>query len=158
MSEELKALECVVKELAKVQEGFKKKAEKDRTKVKECFIMIRGEKCYTEREINDWIEADYLTAAQANHYIDMLEKKQAAAGQVDSKTLNERVVEMLEGTLNNYRYEIQDIKYKAEQEEKKQERWKIAQAQGCTYAEWLNQEEVSRQSEEYEAINGKGRR
>lgn len=152
MSEEIKALECVVKELTKVQDTYKKKAEKDRAKVKECFITIRGEKCYTEKEINDWIEADYISAAQANHYIEMLEKKQTAAGQVDSKTLSERVVEMLEGTLDSYRYEICDIKYKADQEEKKQERWKIAQAQGCTYAEWLNQEEVSRQSAEYEFL------
>jgi len=42
-----------------------------------------------------------------------------------------------------------------EQEQKKQERWEIAQKQGCSYAQWLELEEISRQSEEYERLLGK---
>lgn len=36
----------------------------------------------------------------------------------------------------------------------KEERWKIAQAQGCSYKEFLELEELSRRSEEYEKLMG----
>lgn len=57
---------------------------------------------------------------------------------------------MLKNTITNYAEEIKEVKYTIEQEEKRRERWEIAQKQGCSYAEWLEQEEISRQSEEYE--------
>lgn len=41
---------------------------------------------------------------------------------------------------------------------KKQERWEIAKAQGCSYAKFLELEEISRQSEEYERLNRKERK
>lgn len=51
---------------------------------------------------------------------------------------------------NNIFLEIQDIKNREEQKRKREERWEIAQAQGCSYAEWLNQEELSQKSIEFE--------
>lgn len=61
---------------------------------------------------------------------------------------------MISNMLNNLSYELLDLKRKAEEDQKREERWKIAQAQGCSYQEWLDQEEVTRQSEEYERLMG----
>lgn len=36
----------------------------------------------------------------------------------------------------------------------KEERWKTAQSQGCSYKEFLELEEVNRQSQEYEKLMG----
>lgn len=69
-------------------------------------------------------------------------------------TKSERVCRILDSTIDNLTLEIRDIKIKEEQELKKQERWEIAQAQGCSYKEFLELEEISRQSEEYEKIMG----
>lgn len=64
------------------------------------------------------------------------------------------VCKILDNTIDNLTLEIRDIKIKEEQEQKKQERWEIAQAQGLSYKEFLELEEVSRQSEEYEKLMG----
>ena len=69
-------------------------------------------------------------------------------------TKSERVCKILENSISNLAYEIHDIEYKQEQEQKKKERWEIAQAQGCSYQEFLELEEVSRQSEDYEKLMG----
>lgn len=79
-----------------------------------------------------------------------LNKKKAMAEEIDTLTESERVCKILDNTINNLELEIQDIKVRLDQEQKKQERWKIAQAQGCTYSEFLELEEISRLSEEYE--------
>ena len=50
--------------------------------------------------------------------------------------------------------EIHDIKVKQKREAEQEERWKIAQAQGCSYKEFLELEELSRRSEEYEKLMG----
>lgn len=118
------------------------------------FVVIQGEKCYTESDINEWIEADYISAAQADEYIEKLEIKQNLAGQKGAFTKSERICRILDNIIMNVAVEIRDIKYKKEQEKKRKEWWEIAQAQGCSYQEWLNQEEVSRRSEEYEILMG----
>lgn len=153
-NEELKALETVRDEIAKIKAKYQKKAEKEREKVNDVFVTVCGEKCYTEAEINDWYGTDYITASQADRYIEKLNKKKSAAGQKGTLTKSERVYRVFANIINNLTAEIQDIKIKQEQEQKKQERWEIAQAQGCSYKEFLEIEEVSRQSEEYERLMG----
>lgn len=151
MNHEMKALETVINELEKVLVKYQTKAEKERAKVNDVYVTICGDKCYTEDEINTYIEADYISAAQADKYIEKLEKKQAQAGQEGGKlTKSELVCKILDNTIGNYASEVRELKHREEQEQKRQERWEIAKAQGCTYQEWLNQEEVSRLSEEYE--------
>lgn len=150
MSEELKALQTVADELAKIHGKYIGKATKEREKVLNVYVTICGEKCYTEQEINEWIEGDYITAAQADKYIEKLEAKQKKAGEFDGRTGSERVCDILRNLRNNISLEIQDIKNREEQKRKREERWEIAQAQGCSYAEWLNQEELSQKSIEYE--------
>lgn len=151
---ELTALQTVRDEYRKIIEKYKKKAVKEREKVNDVYVMVCGEKCYTESEINDWYASDYITCEQSDKYIEKLKKKKATAGQTDTLTKSERVCRILDNTIANLTLEIRDIKIKEEQEQKKQERWEIAQAQGCSYKEFLELEEVSRQSEEYEKLMG----
>lgn len=153
-NEELKALETVREEFIKIKVRYQKKATKEREKVNDVFVTVCGEKCYTEAEINEWYASDYITCNQADKYIEKLEKKKSTAGQKGTLTKSERVCNVLENITNNLTLEIRDIKFKQEQEQKKQERWEIAQAQGCSYKEFLELEEVSRQSEEYEKLMG----
>lgn len=116
--------------------------------------MVCGEKCYTESEVNDWYASDYITCKQADKYIEKLNKKKATAGQTDALTKSERVCKIIDSIIDNVTLEIRELKIKQEQEQKKKERWEIAQAQGCSYKEFLELEEVSRQSEEYERLMG----
>lgn len=153
-NEELKALETAREEITKIKVRYEKKATKEREKVNDVFVTVCGEKCYTESEINDWYANDYITCSQSDKYIERLQKKKQTAGQKGALTISERVCKILENSINNLTLEIRDIKIKQEQERKKQERWEIAQAQGCSYKEFLELEEVSRQSEEYEKLMG----
>ena len=149
---ELTALQTVRDEYRKIKDKYQKKAVKEREKVNDVYVLVRGEKCYTESEINDWYASDYITCEQSDKYIEKLNKKKVTAGQTDTLTKSERVCKILDNTIDNLTLEIRDIKIKEEQEQKKQERWEIAQAQGCSYKEFLEIEEVSRQSEEYEKL------
>lgn len=153
-NDELTALQTARDEYRKIKDKYMKKAVKEREKVNDVYVLVCGEKCYTESEINDWYANDYITCKQSDKYIEKLNKKKATAGQTDTLTKSERVCKILDNAIDNLTLEIRDIKIKEEQEQKKQERWEIAQAQGCSYQEFLELEEVSRQSEEYEKIMG----
>lgn len=152
--QELKALETARDEIIKIRNRYQKKALVEREKVNDVFITVCGEKCHTEAEINEWYACDYITCDQADKYIEELKKKKSAAGQQDLLTKSERIYRVLENLSNGLTIEIKDIKIRQEQERKRQERWKIAQMQGCSYKEFLEIEEVSRQSEEYEKLMG----
>lgn len=151
MTEEIKAIKKVSKEIEKVRDKYKPKAEKERAKVDNIYVTVKGEKCYSEDDINDWYAADYITSKECDKYIDKLNKKrEEKAGLQNDLTESERIVKIFTNIINNLYEEVFSLKHLEEQEIRKRERWKIAQEQGCSYEEWLNQEEISRQSEEYE--------
>lgn len=152
---ELDALEKVKVECTKLRDKYQKKAIKEREKVNDVYVMVCGEKCYTESEINEWYACDYITCEQSNKFIEKLNKKKSTAGEKNnSMTESEMICRIIDNCLSNLNQEIHDIKVKQKREAEKEERWKIAQAQGCSYKEFLELEEVSRQSEEYEKLMG----
>lgn len=152
---ELDALEKVKVEYTKLRDKYRKKAIKEREKVNDVYVMVCGEKCYTESEINDWYASDYITCEQSDKYIERLNKKKEAAGEKqNSMTESEMICKIIDNNISNLNQEIHDIKEKQKREAEKEERWKIAQAQGCSYKEFLELEEISRQSEEYEKLIG----
>lgn len=153
-NEELKTLETVREEIIKIKARYQKKAVKEREKVNDVYVIVCGEKCYTETDINEWYANDYITCKQSDKYIEKLNKKKSTAGERDTLCKSERICKVFENIINNLTLEIRDINIKQEQERKKQERWEIAQAQGCSYKEFLEIEEVNRQSEEYEKLMG----
>lgn len=117
--------------------------------------MVCGEKCYTESEINEWYACDYITCEQSDKFIKKLNKKKSTAGEKNnSMTESEMICRIIDNSLSNLNQKIHDIKVKQKREAEKEERWKIAQAQGCSYKEFLELEELSRRSEEYEKLMG----
>ena len=152
---EIEPLEIARNEYKKLREKYRKKAVIERQKVEDVYVVVCGEKCYTEEEINDWYASDYITCEQSDKFIEKLNKKKAAAGEKDGLlTKSEAVCKILDNSILNLELEIHDIKKKKEQERMKEERWKTAQAQGCSYKEFLELEEVNRQSQEYEKLMG----
>lgn len=151
---DLTALKTAVKEMEKVRERYKRKAEKERKKIEDVYVTVLGEKCYTEEEIMEWYEGDQISCIQCDRYIERLEKKKEAAGDMSGKTKSEKVCEILNDVICNLNYEIKNILLEEERERQKQERWERAQENGMSYQEWLDLEEVNRQSEEYEKMMG----
>lgn len=150
---ELDALEKVKVEYTKLRDKYQKKAIKEREKVNDVYVMVCGEKCYTESEINEWYACDYITCEQSDKFIEKLDKKKATVGEKNnSMTESEMVCNIIDNSISNLNQEIHDIKVKQKREAEKEERWKIAQAQGCSYKEFLDLEELSRRSEEYEKL------
>ena len=150
---EIEPLEITRNEYRKLREKYRKKAIKERQKVEDVYVVVCGEKCHTEEEINDWYATDYITCEQSDKFIEKLNKKKAAAGEKDGLlTKSEAVCKILDNSILNLEMEIRDIKIKKDQERMKEERWKTAQAQGRSYKEFLELEEVNRQSQEYEKL------
>lgn len=146
-NQELKLLETVRDEITKIKVRYQIKAAKEREKVNDVFVIVCGEKCYTETEINEWYASDYITCGQADKYIRQLEKKKSTAGQKGTLTKSEGVCKVLENITDNLTLEIRDVKIKQEQERKRQERWEIAQAQGCSYKEFQSLGDLGRISD-----------
>ena len=152
---ELQVLEKVKAEYTKLRDKYRKKAIKEREKVNDVYVMVCGEKCYTESEINEWYASDYITCEQSDKFIEKLNKKKATAGEKkNAMTESEMICNVIDNNISNLNQEIHDIKVKQKREAEKEERWKIAQAQGCSYREFLELEEVNRKSEEYEKLMG----
>ena len=154
MNEELKALQTVADEIVKVRKKYIAKAEKERAKINDIYVTVCGEKCYTEQEINDWYANDYITCKQCDKFIEKLNEKKEKAGEVGTKTESEMIVNIFNNIVSNLYLEIKDIRIKEEQEIKRQERWEIAKQQGLSYKQWLELEEVNKQSEEFEKLMG----
>ena len=81
MSEDIKAIDTIVNELRKIREKYEKRAEREREKVSNVYVTVKGEKCYTEDDINAWYQCDYITSSQCDKFIEKLEEKQKKAGQ-----------------------------------------------------------------------------
>ena len=155
MNEELKALQKVFDELEKIYVKYQAKANKERVKVNDVYVIIKGEKCYTEQEVNELIEADVITANQADKYIEKLEAKKKKVGENNGMTASERICTIIFNLRTNINIEIGDIKKREQEKQDKAERWKVAQAQGCSYLQFLELEEINRKSEEYEENDGR---
>ena len=72
---EITALETIRKEIQKLRDKYQTKAEKEREKVNEIFVTIKGEKCYSNDDIFGWYEAGYINSRQYDKYRDKLEAK-----------------------------------------------------------------------------------
>lgn len=154
MNVELKALQTVADEIVKVRKKYIAKAEKERAKINDIYVTVCGEKCYTEQEINDWYANDYITCKQCDKFIEKLNEKKEKAGAIDNKIESEMIVNIFNNIVNNLYLEIKDIRLKEELEIKRQERWEIAKKQGLSYNQWLELEDVNKQSEEFEKLMG----
>lgn len=80
MEEKLIALKTVRSEYEKLKEKYQKKAVKEREKINNVYITVCGTKCYTEDDINELYEADFMSCAQSDNYIERLEKRKRLLG------------------------------------------------------------------------------
>lgn len=110
MSIETKALEQLLKEFQKLRERFIGKAEKERAKVNEVCITVKGEKIHTDEELFELYEGDVITSKQHDAYRDKLEAKRKRAGEDNNKTKSEVVVKILTNYICDLQYEIADEK------------------------------------------------
>jgi hypothetical protein len=141
MNEDIKVLEAILKEFLKLREKFEKKAKKERDKVNDIYVTVKGEKCYTEEELYGMYEADCINSEQYERYSKKLEDKKKRAGEVDTKTKSEKVIQILNKYINDLKSEISEEKQQIDDEAKRQERLKEAQAKGLSYTEWIESEQ-----------------
>lgn len=71
------------------------------------------------------------------------------AGEVDTKTKSEKVIQILDNYIKNLKIEITEEKQQIDNDVKRQERLEEAQAKGLSYAEWIESE----QKRENEILN-----
>lgn len=149
MNEDIKALEAILKEFLKLREKYEKKAKKERDKVNDIYVTVKGEKCYTEEELYGMYEADCINSEQYERYSKKLEDKKKRAGEVDTKTKSEKVIQILDNYIKDLKIEITEEKQQIDNDVKRQERLEEAQAKGLSYAEWIESE----QKRENEILN-----
>ena len=75
------ALKVLEKEYVRLIEKYEKLAVKEREKVNQVYVLVHGEKCFSEEDINAFIEADVITAEQSDQYIEKLNQKREIAGE-----------------------------------------------------------------------------
>ena len=92
-------------------EKYEKLAVKEREKVNQVYVLVHGEKCFSEEDINAFIEADVITAEQSDQYIEKLGKKREIAGETMQQTRSEAVCAILKKDLANL---YDEIKYDLE--------------------------------------------
>lgn len=105
------ALKVLEKEYVRLIEKYEKQAVKEREKVNQVYVLVHGEKCFSEDDINAFIEADVITAEQSNQYIAKLGKKREIAGETMQQTRSEAVCAILKKDLANL---YDEIKYDLE--------------------------------------------
>lgn len=110
MNVEIKALEQLLKEFQKIRERFIRKAEKERAKVNDVYVTVKGEKIHTNEELFELYECDVITSKQYDNYRDKLEVKRKRAGEENNKTKSEVVVKILTNYICDLHYEIADEK------------------------------------------------
>lgn len=147
-------LGIVIDDIKKLKEKYEKKAEKERAKVNDVYIIIQGEKVYTEEEIMDWYAGDCITSTQADRYEEKLAEKRKKAGENNSQTKSEKVLEVLKTVIVNLEYEKGALIHQSEEKKARDERWERAKAQGMSYSQWLELEEILQRSEDYERMMG----
>lgn len=86
-------------------------------------------------------EADCINSEQYERYSKKLEDKKKRAGEVDTKTKSEKVIQILNKYINDLKSEISEEKQQIDDEAKRQERLKEAQAKGLSYTEWIESEQ-----------------
>nr|DAR54792.1 MAG TPA: hypothetical protein [Caudoviricetes sp.] len=108
MNTTVKSLNAVLKELEKSRERFRKKGEKERIKLKEVYVTVKGEQIHTDRELWELFEADVINGNQYDNYRDKLEEKRKRAGEINNKTTSELSVQILNNIIKNLKDEIKE--------------------------------------------------
>lgn len=104
----LEAMKIVETNLIKLKNKAEEKGLKERKKAAEQFIVIKGEKYYTEEDIMDAYAADCFTCSQCDKYLNKL-RKQKGVDWGSEQMLHEIVAKIYAGILENLQEEMQDL-------------------------------------------------
>lgn len=109
-----KTIEQIIKDMEKLQERYRKKAEKEREKRRKPYITVQGQKVYSQEELFDFWESGYITSsARFDQYRDKL---QAALKPVEEQTPSEAMLENdTEALRDEIYYYIQECKEEFEE-------------------------------------------
>ena len=97
-TDEIKTNEIIAEAIDKLIEKYQKKADKERAKVESAYIIYKGEKYYSEKELEDAYVCDIFTSST---YDRLLERLNNARGQIDKDSYTES--EMIVGNLKQHK-------------------------------------------------------
>lgn len=109
----LDALNIAKKELVKLLERYQKKAEKEREKLSDIYVLVCGEKCRSDDDIMELYVADLISCNQADRYSEKLEKKKKQCGEVNGKTKCETVCQIITNFISQLDCEINELQSKS---------------------------------------------
>ena len=133
-TDEIKTNEIIAEAIDKLIEKYQKKADKERAKVESAYITYKGEKYYSEKDLEDAYVCDIFTSST---YDRLLERLNNARGQIDSNayTESEKIVINLEHHKSNLLYEIAQDKQLKEKQASTNKRLKELVDEGYSYRE-----------------------
>ena len=131
---EIRANELIAEAVDKVIEKYKKKADKERAKIKQAYVTYKGEKYYTDSELMDAYSCDVFSASTYDRLLDKLyNAKDGVSG--DEMTESEILVFELTKHRNNLLHEIAVDKQKKERQAQIDDRMRELMAKGYSYKE-----------------------
>ena len=133
-TDEIKTNEIIAEAIDKLIDKYQKKADKERAKVERAYITYKGEKYYSEKDLEDAYVCDIFTSST---YDRLLERLNNARGQIDSNayTDSEKIVINLEHHKSNLLYEIAQDKQLKEKQASTNKRLKELVDEGYSYRE-----------------------
>lgn len=107
---ELKALKEIKEDLDKLYYRAVAKGQKEREKANEQYVVIKGERYYSENDIMEAYACDMITSSQCDKYMEKLEKKKEIDWGTE-KTLHEYISSVYLNYISNVINEIDSIEF-----------------------------------------------
>lgn len=99
----LKATEQMIKDFEKLKAKYAKKLNSLEEK-EPPYVLVEGEKCYTDKDIFGWYEAGYISSRKYDNLMDKLRKLQEENVDNDRQLL-EIELKMIDKFLSDLRYD-----------------------------------------------------
>lgn len=131
---EIKANELIAEAINKIIEKYQKKADKERSKIKQAFVTYKGEKYYSESELMEAYSCDVFNDSTFDRLLDKLDKaKDGISG--NEMTESEIMVFELSKHRNNLLHEIAVDKQQRERQSQIDDRMRELIAEGYSFRE-----------------------
>lgn len=120
---QIQARELIIEQIDKIIEKYEKKAEKEKAKKKNAYVVYQGEKYYSNSDLQDAYACDAFSSAT---YDKLLEKLDKARGNVEEYELTPTECLLIEinSIKNNLKMDI-----KIDEQEKKHHEWQQKRAE-----------------------------
>lgn len=131
---EIKVNEVLAEAIDKLIEKYQKKADKERTKVKQAHVTYKGNKYYSETELMDAYGSDYFSSSTYDRLVEKLEAKKMGIFSNDM-TQSETIVFLLRQHKSNLLLEVTQDRLSKQRQAEKDERMKQLIAEGYSFRE-----------------------